>query len=125
MKKYIPVKENQHGFTHIKMEVFYTLGGYSYFSSHQTPRGYYLSALPVKREAHNYNGQTVMTESYIALSRALSGAKSLLKPVARKSDKAEKEAEALAAAELAPLLNHVLAASGLELETPDAARLAS
>jgi len=35
--------------THLEINVYYTKGGMNYFSGGVTPRGYYLSVVPVKK----------------------------------------------------------------------------
>ena len=76
MKKYIELKNPGKYATHLRIELFYDLGGYNYFTGRQTPRGYYLSVSPVAREGY--------MESFTAFS----GIKQLVKAVARKSEKA-------------------------------------
>lgn len=49
----VPFHENgsdeakQAGYTHIQVELYYSLGGMNYFSGKSEPRGYYLSITPV------------------------------------------------------------------------------
>lgn len=38
--------------THVRLEVFYNKGGINYFTGKTEPRGYWLSALPVKETEH-------------------------------------------------------------------------
>lgn len=49
MKKYIEVKENSAKVTHLKIELYYDLGGMNYFTGRAENRGYYLSVTPVER----------------------------------------------------------------------------
>lgn len=84
MKKYIEVKENSKDITHLKIEVYYDLGGYSYFTYTEKKRGYYVSVTPVKR----WTVEGVVMESFTAFT----GFKMLVKEVSRKSKKAESEA---------------------------------
>ena len=104
MKRYLKLRENPSKATHLKIETYYSLGGYNYFTYKQEQRGYYLSVVPVERG----NGM----EGFIAFS----GVKQLVKPVSRKSKKAEAEAKNLVGTYLENLINHVLAKNNLELE---------
>jgi hypothetical protein len=83
MKKYIEVKENTSDITHLKVEVYYDLGGYSYFTYTEKKRGYYVSVTPVKR----WIVDGVQMESFAAFT----GFKMLVKEVSRKSKKANDE----------------------------------
>ena len=111
MKKYLELAPNDAGSTHLKAEVIYNLGGYSYWTSRTEQRGYYLHVSPVKRETRDYNGRAVVLESFVAFS----GYKQLVKPVTRKSAKAEAEAETLAEEALADLIRAVCSKNGLQL----------
>ena len=93
--------------THLRVEVYYALGGYNLFTYKQEPRGYYLSVSPVGRSER---GNIVM-ESY----RAFSGVKKLILPVNRQSAKRMQEALRLAEEAKAELIAHVLRSNGLEL----------
>ena len=46
MKKYIPMKEDGQ---FLKVETYYSKGGYNVFTYKEETRGYYLSIVPVKR----------------------------------------------------------------------------
>lgn len=81
--KYYEVK-NKPGVTHLKAEVYYSLGGYNVFNSRNEDRGYYMSIVPVKRE--DYKGHIL--ESFVAFS----GMKQCVLPVHRKSQKKMDEA---------------------------------
>ena len=70
--------------THLKAEIYYSLGGMNYFTYKNEARGYYMSISPVKREDR---GSCVM-ESYTAFT----GLKQLVVPVSRKSQKKMNEA---------------------------------
>ena len=85
MKKYIELQEKTRNATHLLIELRYNLGGFNYFTHKQEKRGYYLSVSPVALEQRD--GYTL--ESYTAFT----GTKYLVKEVARKSTKAEREAE--------------------------------
>lgn len=71
---------------YIEAEVYYTKGGYSYFTYKNTPRGYFISARKIGR--YTTNGIEM-------ISRTLGGEgyKALVKETARKSAKAASEAE--------------------------------
>ena len=84
MKNYIELKENTSDVTHLKVEVYYDLGGYNYFAYTEKKRGYYVSVTPVKK----WTVDGVPMESFTAFT----GFKMLVKEVARKSKKAESEA---------------------------------
>ncbi len=105
MEKYIELKENNRA-SHLKIELYYALGGYNYFTHKSEERGYYLSVSPVTRESRG--GCTM--ESYTAFS----GVKKCVKTVSRKSAKAEAEAEKLAADLEASLIDYVCAKNDLE-----------
>lgn len=107
MKKYIALKENATGSTHVKIEVYYNLGGYNVFTYKSEERGYYLSVCPVKRESRN----GVNLESFTAFS----GTKMCILPVTRKSKKAEANAEQIATEREKTLIDFVCNAHGLEV----------
>lgn len=103
MKKYLAVKENPEHTTHLKIEVYYHLGGMNYFTYKEEKRGYYLSVSPVEK----HGGM----ESYVGFS----GIKQLVKGVARKSAKAEAEAEKIASEQVENLIAMVCGKHGLVL----------
>lgn len=102
MKKYVKIDGAQ-GVTHLKIETAYTLGGYNYFTGGRDARGYYLHVSPVERSGR--------CETYVAFT----GAKQLLKPVNRKSAKAEAVAEDIAANYVGGMVRHVCAVNGLQV----------
>ena len=106
MKKYIELEANAAA-THLKIEVYYHLGGYNCFTAKSENRGYYLSISPVTRS--NRDGFTF--ESYTAFS----GIKQCVKTVARKSATAEREAEEKAARIEKMLIEWVCDKNGLPL----------
>lgn len=106
MKKYLELERNNSA-THMKVELYYSLGGYNYFTGRQEERGYYLSVSPVKREQRG----GCMLESYAAFS----GLKFLMNPVKRRSAKQEAEAERIAAERMDALVRVVLDKNGLRL----------
>ena len=107
MKKYIEVKENPAKVTHLKIELYYSLGGMNYSTYRVESRGYYLSVTPVERRVSR--GYT--SECYTAFT----GIKQLVKGVKRKSQKAEKEAENLAENLVNKMIDYVCSQNGLEL----------
>ena len=108
MKKYLELKANGQNATHLKCEVYYSLGGMNYFTYKKEPRGYYASVTPVERKSY---GNGMMMEGYMAFT----GTKMLLKEVSRKSAKAEAEAEKIAEDAFNRLIEYVLNENGLEL----------
>ena len=107
MKKYIELKANRYGYTHIKRETYYKLGGYNYFTYEKEPRGYYVSVIPVTRE----NRGGVVLESI----EAFSGLRALLLEVTRKSAKAEFNADQIAATKEEWYIKRVCSTLGLEV----------
>lgn len=100
----IEVKEGQA--THLKIEIYYSLGGWNYFTGEKERRGLYLSVSPVSREKVG-NGYA---ESYSAFS----GTKIFLKEMKRFSQKT------LDTFEVDPemqqmLIDHVVASNGLTI----------
>lgn len=105
MKKYLPV-EGQ-GANNLIVEVKYTLGGVSFATYREYPRGYYLHVTPVLREEFGeYASETF---------KLFGGAKMLLKEVKRQSKKAEQEALAEAQKMESELINFVLQENNLTL----------
>lgn len=107
MKKYFEVIENPMKITHLKVEIYYSLGGMNYLTAKKGTRGYYLSVSPVA--LNEYDGYK--TEAYSAFS----GIKQLIKPVSRRSLKAETEAEKLAENIMENLIQRVLDKNNLKL----------
>ena len=107
MEKYIPIKETSNA-THLKVRTYYSLGGSNMLTYTAERRGYYLSVSPVRR--FKLDGGVEM-ESYVAFT----GTKMLLKEVARKSKKAEAEAEQIAAEKMDDLVRYVCEENGLVL----------
>ena len=68
-----------------EINIYYSLGGYNYFTHKDEQRGYYLSVTPVKLKKEKLpNGLEFTTKTTIAFS----GVKELLLEVSRKSKKA-------------------------------------
>lgn len=78
MKKYFETNQIPDS-THIAVELFYSKGGYNYFTGKQESRGVWLSLRPVTYEVKD--GYT--SESYMGFS----GIKFLIKEMARKNQK--------------------------------------
>lgn len=113
MKKYIKVKENPAKVTHLKIELYYDLGGMNYFTGRAENRGYYLSVSPVTRGT---SAGGFVSESYTAFT----GIKQNIKQVTRKSAKAEAEAEKMAADVMDNLIDYVCRENELEIAEPEA-----
>lgn len=87
MKKYIQIKENEKNITDLSIEIYYHKGGDNFIRFRQ--RGYYITVTPVTREDRG----GVILETY----GAFTGITQCIKPVERKSAKAEQEAQQRAA----------------------------
>ena len=96
MKNYETISENKS----LKIEIYYSKGGYNNINGKQERRGYYLSVVPVKID--NYNGYSI--ESFTAYS----GIKKFLLEVQKKSDKAYNQAVLLSQNEIPALKEYVL-----------------
>jgi len=103
MKKYIPVISTPNA-NELVVEVYYSLGGTNLFTYKTDPRGYYLSVSPFKR------GETSMM--YVLGS----GAKILILPCNRRSNKREALAIELAKSKEADLIQNVLHKNNLRLD---------
>jgi hypothetical protein len=108
MKEYLSLAPGSDA-THIKLEVYYTLGGHNCFTGREEARGYYLSVVPVKRWEQSPG---VTLEQFVAFT----GTKMLVKPCNRKSAKAELEAERNAQTNRVFLIDYVCKKGGLKLE---------
>ena len=106
MKYYANLPENNQHVTHIKIETYYSLGGYNPFTGKTEERGYYIGVSPVERRRTDYG---VTTESYTAFS----GTKRCVKTVSRKSKKAEEQAEENAKNYVHDLVLYVCTRNGL------------
>ena len=87
----------------LEITLDYSLGGYNWYNGNTDGRGYYLYVTPVYVNENTYNGQTYHTVQ----STLGKGIKKLVKPVQRKSKKAEAEAIKLAEQSEAELINYV------------------
>ena len=106
-KKYISVQSPTEEVTHLKVELYYSMGGWNYFVGKQEPRGYYLSVTPVKK----WKSETATYEQFAAFT----GCKTLIKEVARKSKKAEREAVVLAESKEQKLVARITASQKIEI----------
>lgn len=87
----------------IDVELYYRLGGFNCFTYEQEPRGYVVSASPVKR-----SGCTTIYEGF-------SGVKKLVYPCARKGKKSEVEALKLYEETKKQLVEYLITKHSLEL----------
>lgn len=92
---------------YIEADVYYTKGGYSYFSYKNTPRGYFMSVSRIGR--YDMNG--VMMESH---SFGAAGCKKMLKEVSRQTAKGNREAVEIYERDIAEFVKEVF--PDLELE---------
>ena len=102
-KKYIPIEGGENKF--LKCELYYSLGGMSYFTYKNEPRGYYLSVCPVEK----WDSDGVMMESFTAFT----GIKKCLVEVKRKSKSKEALAVSMIQWNLDDLIAEVMAKNGL------------
>ena len=90
--------------THLKVELYYSLGGLNVFTYKGEPRGYYLSVSPVSRKGN--------WETYVAFT----GLKQCILPVKRQTQKRAQEALRKMNECLQPLIDKVLQDTGLQLK---------
>ena len=104
-KKYLPTT----GTTELKVEVYYSLGGFNLGTYRDDPRGYWLSVTPV-----NHSEQNGVRYESVVLG---SGLKKFLKETKsdRRGGKAEREAVELAKQFEAELVNQVCVKEKLTL----------
>ena len=103
MKKIIYLDKPTEYANALIIEVYYDKGGRNYFTCKDERRGYYLYVCPVLRS----DGLVSYT--------SFSGTKLLLKEVARKSAKAEAEAEEIAKGKVADLVASVCNRNGIAI----------
>lgn len=106
MLKYIPVINNK-DYNFLKIESYYNIGHYNYFTGKEEGRGYYILVVPVYR-ARGCESVTGFT-----------GIKQCIKTVSRKSKKAEAEAEAAALDAIPGLINIVCNKNNLQIAAGD------
>ena len=100
--RFIPLRANDKKVTHLKIEVYYSLGGVNYFTYNNEQRGYYIGVTPVQRG----NG----FESF----GAFTGIKECFIPCNRQSKKKADEAANIPAEKYQHLIDYVLKKNGLE-----------
>lgn len=98
---------------YVEADVYYTKGGYSYFTYKNTPRGYFMSVHKIGR----YTSDGVAMESHTLFSG--DGMKRLIKETTRSSKSAEQYAHDVYKAEIEDFLSQVY--PGLELELEEVA----
>ena len=104
-KKYIAVDGPD--VSHLRIDLYYHLGGWNMFTYRDEPRGYYLSVTPVvldAREGYTMESTTVFR-----------GAKLLVKEVTRKGVGVAKAAEKVAMSRLKDLVNYVCTKENIKL----------
>lgn len=107
--KYIEILENERDNNNcIEVTFGYDLGGFSYATYRERPRGYYLRVLPMERKVRN----SLITESYTAFT----GVSELIHPCARKSAKAEKVAADKADAYEKMMVDYIVNKCGYKVE---------
>ena len=99
-REYIPLSKENH---FLRVELYYSLGGYNYFTYETDPRGYWVSVSPVER-ADGWESFTLF-----------SGVKAIALECQRQSKKRETEALSLYEGVKQKLIEYVLAEKGLEL----------
>jgi hypothetical protein len=104
-KKYIKAEGSY--VSHLRIELYYSLGGWNVFTHRDEPRGYYLSVTPVVLETSN--GYT--TESVTVFR----GVKQLVKEVARRGAGVAKEAEKVAMSRISGLIDYVCTKENIKL----------
>ena len=93
--------------SHLRIDLYYDLGGYNLFTYRNDSRGYYLSVTPVERSDRG---------GYFTESQTLfRGAKLLIKEVARKGAGVAKEAEKIAMTRLDELVNYICTQENIKL----------
>ena len=90
--------------THLKVELYYSLGGLNVFTYKGEPRGYYPSVSPVSRKGN--------WETFVAFT----GLKQCILPVKRQTPKKAQEALNKMNEYLQPLIDKVLQDTGLQLK---------
>ena len=108
IEEYVKIKNNAGKETHLRISMDYTLGGTNWYSHEEITRGYYLYAIPCE-----LSNRGSYTEVSTVLGRGL---KILLKPVARRSKKAEDAAIRMAEERKNELIAAVCERYGYEVE---------
>ena len=109
MKRYVAIEPTRDE-NSICLEVGYSTGGHNWWNGDEERRGYYLYCTPLQVETRQYSdGRDYKTFTQVVGK----GNKLLLKEVARRSKKAETEAEQIALKKMDWLLSRVMAKYGL------------
>lgn len=95
---------------YLKADVYYSEGGYSYFTYKNTPRGYFMSVVDVGMARDNYG---ISTSHTLFNDR---GRKYMIKEVTRQSKKAEAEALAYFEEHIADFVKQVYPECETEVE---------
>lgn len=107
MKKYLKLKPNEKA-THLKIELYYHLGGTNWYTYKNDERGYYLSICPVSL----CDRGSYATETY----EIFSGRKILLYTVKRKSKNSKQIAIQKANEILDSFVNQICNQNNIEVE---------
>ena len=103
----LPLAENTNKSTHLEINTYYSLGGVSYATYKNEPRGYYISVTTIKLD--NSRGYTMVTTT------AFSGAKRCMIECSRQSKKKAEEACNIKREEYQDMIDYVLEKNGLTL----------
>lgn len=107
--RYQPLVNNGTGATHLKIALYYILGGVNGWTYRTEPRGYYISVTPVRREPREWG--------FVEQFTAFSGVKECVNAVARKSKPAENRARLLAEDYIPVLVSLVCDTNGIKCVT--------
>lgn len=108
-RKYIEITENTQDKNNcLEVTFYYDLGGYSYFTYREQPRGYYLSVTPIERKVKD----GLVSECYTAFT----GVKELIHPCTRKSAKAESIAAEKVQAYEKMVVDYIVNKNGYKIE---------
>jgi hypothetical protein len=102
----------------LEVTLDYSLGGYNYWNGNTDGRGYYLYVSPVTITSREYNGRPYETVSQVLGQ----GIKKLVKPVQRRSKKAEAEAAINAEAEAVKVVGAAVDTMRTQINNVTAAR---
>ena len=102
----LPLAGNANKSTHLEINTYYSLGGVSYATYKNEPRGYYISVTPI--ELNNSRGYTTVTTAF-------SGVKRCMIECSRQSKKKAEEACNIKQEEYQDMIDYVLEKNGLTL----------
>ena len=103
----LPLAGNTNKSTHLEINTYYSLGGVSYATYKNEPRGYYISVTPI--ELNNSRGYTMISTT------AFSGVKRCMIECSRQSKKKAEEACNIKREEYQDMIDYVLEKNGLTL----------